>query len=380
MLNFKLTCSGCKKEYSINTKIWKCTCGSPLDVTYSIDFSKRYFEKIKDRTYTVWRYHEMLPVDKKSIVSLGEGCAPIIKRKFQKINLYLKIDYLNPTGSFKDRGSTVLISFLKRLGVKEIVEDSSGNAGASIAAYSSAAGMKCSIYVPEKAPHPKIMQIKSYNAEIVKVSGDRSRVHEEALKASKKSFYAGHLWNPLFIEGLKTLSYEIYEHGISVDAVVVPIGSGGNAIGIYKGFRDLLEMDAITSMPRIYGVQAVGYAPIYEALYREYRTEKVDEPFADGIAVPDPPRKNQIARIIRETEGDVVLVNNYQILQALRKLAKWGFFVEPTSATVLAATEYLIDSGMLDSHEKILLPLTGFGFKALDKIEKISENYYNKES
>lgn len=371
MASFKLLCSKCKREYPIESKIWKCYCGNFLDISIHIEESTDYFEQVKSRIHTMWRYWELLPVSRKCLISIGEGWTPIIKKNYRNTVLLLKLEYLNPTGSFKDRGASTLISHLASIGIKDIVEDSSGNAGAAIAAYSAAAGIKCRIYIPEKAPHPKVLQIKSYGADVIQVSGDRAHVHNEALKAAEKSFYAGHLWSPFFIEGLKTIAYESFEQFGDVDSLIVPIGSGGLALGIYKGFRDLLEIGAIKQMPRIYGVQAEGFTTVYEILHPGYRGEKPSKILADGIAIPNPPRRYQIAYRLKETHGDIVVVNNREIIEALYRLARWGLFVEPTSATALAAFEKLKENNIIERGERILLPLTGFGLKAIDKISNL---------
>ncbi|RLE73285.1 MAG: threonine synthase [Thermoprotei archaeon] len=373
MASFKLLCPKCGKEYSLKSKIWKCSCGNFLDILTVIEESVDYFERIKNRIHSMWRYWELLPIDKKYLISIGEGWTPIIAKDYRNITLYFKLDYLNPTGSFKDRGASALISHLTSIGINEIVEDSSGNAGAAIAAYSAAAGIKCRIYVPEKAPKAKILQIRSYGAEVVRVGGNREQVNKEALKAAEKSFYAGHLWNPFFTEGLKTIVYESFEQIGGVDAVIIPVGSGGLALSICKGFKDLLSMGAIEEMPRIYGVQAEGFTAVYQILHPNYKTRKPEKILADGIAVPDPPRKHQIADEIKKTGGDIVVVNNEEIIRALNRLAKWGLFVEPTSATILSAFEKLRDKGILKPKEKVLMPLTGFGLKAADKLLNLIE-------
>ncbi len=372
MASFKLLCLKCGREYPLESKAWKCDCGSHLDILTRVEESADYFDKIKNRVDGMWRYRELLPVEKESIISLGEGWTPTVERKYKGVFLLFKLDYLNPTGSFKDRGASTLISHLVRIGIREIVEDSSGNAGAAMAAYSAAASIKCRIFVPKNAPKAKILQIKSYGAEVVQIGGDRARVHEEALRTAEKSFYAGHLWNPFFIEGLKTIAYEAYEQKGDVDAVIVPIGSGGLALGVYKGYKDLFEMGVIEKMPRIYGVQATGFTPVYEILHPNYKAGKMCKVLADGIAVPDPPRKRQIANKIKETGGDVVVVDNDEIIRALRTLAKWGLFVEPTSATVLAAFEKMREKDVISMGERILMPLTGFGLKAIDKIATLA--------
>ncbi|RLE79245.1 MAG: threonine synthase, partial [Thermoprotei archaeon] len=309
--------------------------------------------------------------EQNSIVSLGEGFTPIMVREISGTKVVYKLDFLNPTGSFKDRGASVLISHLNEIGIKEIVEDSSGNAGAAIAAYSKAAGIKCRVFVPAEAPFGKVLQIIVYGAEIIRVPGSRENVNKAALEAAQKSYYAGHLWNPFFIEGLKTISFEVYEQTRGVpDAAILPVGSGGLLLGVHKGFKELREMRLAEKIPRIFGVQTYGFAQAYERLHNK-KVKKAEEAIlADGIAVPNPPRIDQIVRAVKETGGDIILVSNEEIIEGFKDLASLGLFVEPTSATAQAALNKLIKEKVFERGSTIFVPLTGIGLKATDKIGK----------
>ena len=379
MSSFKLFCSYCGKEYPIDAKIWRCTCGKPLDIEVNLKDVEPMLEKLKVREPNMWRYRESLPVISVSnIVSLNEGYTPLVAKKLYGLEVYFKLDYLNPTGSFKDRGASSLITHLVEIGVNDIVEDSSGNAGAAIAAYSSVAGIKCKVFVPSSAPEGKKLQIKSYGAELVEVGGSRAEVSKAAMKEGEKSYYASHLWNPFFIEGLKTISYEYVEQtkGYSPDVVFIPVGSGGLFLGIYKGFKELKALNIINVMPRLIAVQAQGFTPVYDLMYGKSHESKIPKVvLADGIAIPNPPRADQVVKAIKETRGDVVIVYNDEIIKAFKELAKMGFFVEPTSATVLAALWKSLDLGLVERGETVFLPLTGFGLKAIDKLLKIEVSH-----
>ena len=375
---YRLYCSKCNEEIDPLEPVWRCHCKGILDIEVNLDkikVNKRTFEK---RVYSMWRYLELLPiVDKSYIVTLGEGWTPLITDKKNK-RVYLKLDYLNPTGSFKDRGASVLISHVKYIGINNVVEDSSGNAGASIAAYSSLAGIKAKIFVPKDAPRGKVLQIRSYGAEVIEVPGDREDVNREALKSCVNALYVGHLWNPFFIEGIKTMAFEYSEQRAwsAPDSVIVPVGSGGLLIGLYRGFRDLYLLGFIDNTPRMYGVQAVGCSPIYDLFHGKQR--KITSPIlADGIAVPNPPRKFQVIEIVSKTKGNIVLVDNDEIIRAWRELCKIGLLVEPTSATSYAAYRKLVEEGTLDPSEDILIPLTGTGLKTLDKLNNIIKDLKN---
>jgi len=372
MPHFRLRCSLCDRLYSFDTRAWRCTCGAPLDVEVLLQGFTLDFEKLRARENTLWRYRELLPIrEQNSIVSLGEGFTPIMVREISGTKVVYKLDFLNPTGSFKDRGASVLISHLNEIGIKEIGEDSSGNAGAAIAAYSKAAGIKCRVFVPAEAPFGKVLQIIVYGAEIIRVPGSRENVNKAALEAAQKSYYAGHLWNPFFIEGLKTISFEVYEQTRGVpDAAILPVGSGGLLLGVHKGFKELREMRLAEKIPRIFGVQTYGFAQAYERLHNK-KVKKAEEAIlADGIAVPNPPRIDQIVRAVKETGGDIILVSNEEIIEGFKDLASLGLFVEPTSATAQAALNKLIKEKVFERGSTIFVPLTGIGLKATDKIGK----------
>ena len=367
LAEYDVYCSNCGKTYGKGTLLWRCECGSPLDIKIKT-YGKFSIEK---ENYSMWRYKSLLPsIKPENITSLKEGFTPIVERNVAGIKIWYKLDFLNPTGSFKDRGASMLVSYLREQGIREVVEDSSGNAGAALSAYCSVAGIKCKVFVPASAPEGKIKQISSYGAEVIPVEGSREDVNKAALKAARKSYYAGHLWNPFFIEGLKTISFEVYEMtgGRVPDTILVPVGSGGLLIGIYKGFRELKEAGYLDHLPRLIGIQTPRFARVYELLYNKKVRSKSEAILADGIAVPDPPRAHQVARIIEETEGKIILVYNEEIVQGFKELARMGLYVEPTSATVQAAFRKLLSEKFISRGEAVLAPLTGIGLKATDKI------------
>ncbi len=329
------------------------------------------FTELKDGEKSMWRYRELLPlIESGCTVSLGEGFTPVLTRRIEGYEVILKLDFMNPTGSFKDRGASAMLSNLKALGVKSIVIDSSGNAGAAVAAYSAVAGIRCRVYVPSNAPISKKLQISLYGAELVEVEGSRTLVRERALAELGDSVYASHMWNPYFIEGLKTLAYECFEQTGPPDAVVVPVGSGGLLLGVYRGFCELEELGLLDEVPAIIAVQAAGYTPVYDALHGPYGAEPPAEPFADGIAIPNPPRLRQIVEAVQASGGDAIVVEDSKTLEALSLLARIGVFVEPTSATPVAALKDIKAGGLLDAGSRVYIPLTGSGLKAVDKIAK----------
>jgi len=333
---------------------------------------------------SVWRYARALLVGAEHAVSLGEGWTPLLDGQWHGAPVHYKLEFMMPTGSFKDRGTTVMVSYLKSRGVTRVLEDSSGNAGASLSAYAAAAGLACRILVPESASYPKIAQIAACGAEVVTIKGSRQDVAEAALAQtsdqtndpSNAMFYASHNWQPFFVEGTKTLAYELWEQSgfRTPDNLVVPLGYGSNVLGAERGFDELLRAREIARRPRLFGVQAARCAP-YAAAFREGVEHLVPTPVrptvAEGIATSKPTRVAEVLRAVRETGGTVVAVEEGEILQALRELARRGLYVEPTSAAAAAGLTRLLASGVVRPQEYTVLVLTGSGLKASGTIGEL---------
>jgi threonine synthase len=231
-----------------------------------------------------------------------------------------KLEFMMPTGSFKDRGMTVMVSYLKSRGVDRVLEDSSGNAGASLSAYAAAAGLTCRILVPETASYPKIAQIAACGADVVTIAGSRQDVAEAALRQSAEIFYASHNWQPFFLEGTKTLAYELWEQSgfQAPDNLVVPLGYGSNVLGADRGFAELEQTGEIAAGPRLFGVQAARCAP-YEAAFREGVEHlvpmDVGPTVAEGIATSKPTRVAEVLRAVRRSGGSIVAVEEAEIVE-----------------------------------------------------------------
>ncbi len=360
-----LSCADCQQTYPFNTRHWHCQCGGVFELKDGPGFVK---DKIQRREPSLWRYRAMLPLDRdEHIVSLGEGFTPLIETDVYGLKIHCKVEFLSPTGSFKDRGASVLISVLKGLDVKTVVDDSSGNAGASLAAYAARAGMASAIYVPASASLPKRAQIVIYGARLIKVEGPRREAALAAQEAATRgAYYASYCYNPFTLQGLKTIAYEIWEQlgGHGPDNLVLPAGYGTLLLGAYRGFTDLLEVGLIDRLPRLFAVQAAGCAPLYEA-HRQGADEvspvEEGETLAEGIRIPHPVRGKQILAAIRQTGGAVLAVEDEQIELAHRELAQQGFYVEFTSAAPVAALKELHDT--ITADQVTVVPLTGSGFK-----------------
>jgi threonine synthase len=318
---------------------------------------------------SVWRYAKALLVGAEHAVSLGEGWTPLVRGDWGGSPVDFKLEFMMPTGSFKDRGMTVMVSYLKGRGVDRVLEDSSGNAGASLSAYAAASGLSCRILVPETASYPKIAQIAACGADVVTIRGSRQDVADAALRQSAEIFYASHNWQPFFVEGTKTLAWELWEQAgfRAPDNLVVPLGYGSNVLGAERGFEELARSGELTRRPRLFGVQAARCAP-YAAAFRagveHLVAAEIAPTVAEGIATARPTRVAEVLRAVRDSGGSVVAVEEAEIVQALRELARRGLYVEPTSAVAAAGLSRLLASGVVRPQEYPVLVLTGSGLKA----------------
>ena len=366
-----LACSTCPARYDDDRPRWRCDCGGYLMLEETAMFTRA---SLDSRPSTLWRYFEAFGIrDPSNVVSLGEGNTPIVSDRWGRRRTMFKFDYLCPTGSYKDRGSAVMMSKLKEWGVGEIIEDSSGNAGASIAAYASLAGIRSHIYVPAGTSPGKAAQIRTYGADLVCVQGSREDTAAAALDAASHSYYASHNWNPYFVAGMKTVAYEIAEQlsWHTPEWVIVPAGGGGLLVGLHLGFRDLHNAGLIRTVPRLIAVQSASCDPIYRAwadgLDHVPAVRKSDTA-AEGISVAKPVRGKAILQAIRETRGFVRTVTDDRVWSTLEALGAQGIYIEPTSAAAPAALDALVDDGVIQENEVALIVLTGSGLKATDKI------------
>ncbi len=373
--NLRFSCSLCHKEYPAETREFRCQCGGPFELNWVPNPFP--ISSLQGRERSIWRYRESIPMkDDENVVSLGEGFTPLIPflyGNFKKI--LLKLDYLCPTGSYKDRGSSILISHLKEIGITSCIADSSGNAGSSIAAYAARAGIQCKIYCPAYTSEGKLVQIKAYGAQLVKVPGTRADTAAAVQEEAKKAYYASHNWNPFFSEGIKTLAFEIGEQmGWNIpDAVLCPTGYSGIYIGLYHGFKELLDQGIIDKIPRLIGIQTEAVSPIYQAFSRK-STEVEEVPskttLAEGIACVKPVRGKKILEIAQETRGCFEIVSEKEIIEGWKDLARHGVYVEPTSAVVVKALDRLARKDLLNNQDSIVLILTGIGLKATETLGK----------
>jgi len=303
-------------------------------------------------------------------VTLGEPTTPVVVLPFAGRDVAFKLEAANPTGSFKDRCCSVIVAWLRERGVRHIAEDSSGNAGASLAAYASRAGLACDIYVPATASPPKLTQIQVYGARVIPVPGPRAAATDAAIAGSVEGIvYASHLWNPFSLVGLRTYAWELWEQlGHTVpDVVVFPVGGGVLILGVFRGMVALREAGLIDRLPRFYGVQARASAPLATAMELG-----LDEPAqieqqpsaAEGIMLARPPRGRMVLASVRAAGGTIIAVEEDEIWTALGELGRIGVYVEPTSAVAAAGLERLVRDKTIGAEERVVVALTGSGLKA----------------
>lgn len=360
-----LHCQTCGKTFSDNEPIWQCPCGGLLDIEIN---TRLLLRKLEKRPIGMWRYREMIPlrVDK-NIVTFNEGFTPLVEISLESNTIFFKIDYLFPSGSFKDRGASVLVSKIKELGIKKVLIDSSGNAGSAVSAYCAKAGIECLVLVPENTSEEKLNQIKAYGAKLYIVQGDRDETARVALKLAEKIYYASHYYNPFFIHGTKTFAYEIVEqlNWKAPDAVVLPIGNGTLLLGAYIGFKELMNQKIIKKIPKLVAIQAKNCAPIFW-MYKN-NTNRIPDltiksTIAEGISVGRPPRATQIISAIKESKGTILTVSEKEIKQALKEIYKLGIYIEPTSATAVAGVKNYLK--IAKKKELIVSTFTGTGLKS----------------
>ncbi len=312
---------------------------------------------------SLWRYAAAIRTAK--AVTIGEGWTPLVQAEWQGPPVSFKCEHLMPTGSYKDRGISVLMNELLARGVASILEDSSGNAGSSMATYATAAGIDCEIYAPAAAPEGKLLQIQAMGAKLHRIPGPRQATTDAVMQAIDSSFYASHAWQPFYLDGMKTLAFELWEQcGFSLpDAIVTPTGQGANILGLAIGFAELIASGQITRMPRLYAVQAAACAPLVAA-FKGAPSPEIMPSIADGIGTAQPVRGDMIINAVRESGGKVIAVSEPEISGALAELLSQGWYVEPTTAAGAAGLTKLMADKSISADEKTVLILTGHGLKA----------------
>ncbi|WP_153407634.1 threonine synthase [Nocardia macrotermitis] len=323
-----------------------------------------------------WRYRAALPLPHTDPVTLGEGRTPLLTRTLGGHEVALKVESMNPTGSFKDRGTSVMITALREQGVDRILEDSSGNGGSSVAAYSAVAGIDAQILAPATTSAAKIVQSRLHGASVDLVAGTRQDVADEAVARSETRCYASHNWHPQFLEGVKLIAYEIWEDlgFVAPSAVVVPAGAGSLVLGCATGFAELQRAGEIDRPPRILISQPQHCCPLVQALARgedSVATHSWQPTLAEGTAIAQPVRDREALQAIRHSGGAGTCVPEDELMPAVGELARAGVFVEPTSAQVLPALRRFHAEGHVDHDDTVVLILSGSGLKAAQRMAEL---------
>ena len=385
-------CSLCSADYAPDQVRYVCPKHGDvglLDVIYDYDeISSRLSPKdiSGSRDYSIWRYWELLPIENRSAVPpLRVGWTPLYKaehlgRGLGLANLWLKDDGLNPTGSFKDRASAVVVAKAKEIGVNAITTASTGNAGAALAGLSASAHIPAIIFAPRTAPEAKVAQLLIYGARVFLVKGTYDQAFDLSLAASKEfGWYSRNTgYNPFTAEGKKTASFEICDQltlqkpensntgWSSPDRIFVAVGDGNIITGLWKGLRDLQALGWIEKMPKLMGVQSEGAAACYNAWKAGTDTiSPVDaHTISDSICVGFPRDGTRAVRAVRETDGAYFTVTDEEVLRAMSTLAHdEGVFAEPAGATSYAGLVKAVQDNVVDPDEEIVVLVTGNGLK-----------------
>ena len=384
-------CINCGSKYAIDEIVYFCRkCGDLLEIKYDYAalakaLSKSDWEKVP---LSVWRYKDFMPInDFSKIVSLNEGGTGLhqclrLGKQLGIRRLYVKNEGENPTGSFKDRGMTVGVTKAVELGVKSVVCASTGNTSASLAAYAAKAGLRCAVLIPAgKIAYGKLSQAMIYGAQVLQVRGNFDQALDIVLKLSEKhrNIYLLNSINPFRIEGQKSLAYEMcdqLEEEVP-DRVVVPVGNAGNMSAIWKGFTEFHKLGFIGKLPRMTGIQAVGSAPIAQAI--KSGSDKIvpvekPETIATAIRIGAPVSWKKAMNAIRNSGGTAETVTDDEILAAQKLVARVeGIFVEPASASSIAGLIKLVHNGIIGKDECVVCVTTGHGLKDPDTAVKMSE-------
>ncbi len=359
--------------YPIESPIWCSPNGRPLLLTPLPGIGR---EQIDRSTRSLWRYRAALPFQVANPITMGEGCTPLIPRRLHGVEALLKCEWFTPTGSFKDRGASVMLSLLRDQGVSAVLEDSSGNGGAAIAAYAAAGGMRATIMAPTSTSPAKTVHMRACGASVELVPGTRQDTADAAIARSSEVFYASHNWHPFFLHGTKTLAYELWEDlGFRVpDNIIVPCGAGSNVLGCEIGFSELLRIGEIDTLPRIFAAQPENCAPITRAFLADDPDMTQPEPLptiAEGTAIARPVRMAEVLGALRLTGGGAVMLSEHEIAAATLELARGGIYVEPTCAQAVAAFARLLDSGAITPAQVTVIVLTGTGLKTTPRVAEL---------
>jgi threonine synthase len=359
-------CSSCGKKYKLDTTLPRCSCGGLFDIDHA---GPAFSLELVDRDeWSIFRYRRFMPLDNGlwRDLSLGEGLSPVVRLDGRTL---VKMDYMMPTLSFKDRGAAALLWLCKTIGVRRVVQDSSGNAGNAVAAYCAKAGIACEIFVPEATSPKKIAMIRAHGAEVTVVRGTRDQTADACREKVEREghYYASHVYNPFFYEGTKTYLYEIYEQRKALpENLIIPLGNGTLFLGVMKALAELKAAGAIADYPRLYAVQSERCAPFKVAVdggLHSVPAVDVSQTMAEGIAIGRPMRGDAILKLIYAHGVRVITAKEDRIPAAREALAHKGIYAEHTSAANYAAYLELMEGPDAPEGDTII-PACGAGLKS----------------
>lgn len=359
-------------RYPVTDRRWRGDDGTPLALGALPGITP---EQIDTGERSVWRYQAAIPVEPRYRVSLGEGVTPMLPLDWDGQRIHFKLEWFNPTSSFKDRGVTTMISHLRGQGATQVLEDSSGNGGSSVAAYAAAAGIEAKIIVPAATSRAKILQARAYGARIEVVDGTRDQVADEAVRQSEQVPYASHNWHPFFLQGTKTIAYEMWEslRFTAPDNVVLVAGAGSIVLGCDIGFGELLASGQIDRRPRLLVGQPEHWATIadtFNGTDPESRGPRLAT-IAEGASIAHPVRLPEAVEAIRRSDGAARAITDDQVRAAVRRLARRGLYAEPTSGVAAAALDVFLADGTIRPGETTVVVLTGAGLKSAETMATV---------
>lgn len=360
-------------RYPLDVPRWCADGPKPLLISPQGGISR---DDIDRGIRSLWRYRASLPVEIAKPISLGEGCTPLVQKEWGEFRPFFKLEWFNPTCSFKDRGTTVMLSYLRQLGIDAVLEDSSGNGGASVAAFGAAGGMRVKILAPAYTSPAKVAQVRAYGADVQLVEGPREESQNEAIRQSSQIFYSSHNWQPFFLQGTKSIAYELWEDFdfAAPDNIIIPVGAGSNLLGCHIGFTELLAAGQIEKLPRLFAAQPLNCSPLDASFQAGVDTpvaRAVHKTIAEGTAIAHPLRLKEMIYALKDSGGASVAVSEDEIIAALKRLARLGLFVEPTSASVAAAFTRLTEQGVIEERESTVLLISGTGIKTASTIAEL---------
>lgn len=377
-----LQCASCHRTFDPNLVHTFCVdCSAPLLARYDVEDARQHMDRdaFRTRPRGMWRWHEMLPVFRpENRIFLGEGDTPLLKlgrlgRQLGLLNLFIKDESLNPTGSFKARGLAAAISKAKELGIPRVIIPTAGNAGGALAAYAARAGLEALIYMPQDTPKANLVESQITGAGVVLVDGLISDAAAlSGVKAATEGWFdISTFKEPYRVEGKKIMAYELAEffQWELPDVIVYPTGGGTGLVGMWKAFKEMAALGWLESVnrPRMVAVQSDGCAPVVQAFQDGTPTCEFWQDahtIASGLRVPKSFADQLILRYLAESRGTAVAVSDQSIRQTQQELAQAeGIFAAPEGAATLAGLHQLVKSGWIDPEERVVLFNTGSGLK-----------------